>query len=98
MRFTEKIFRLWYSVDTVWEGMFSQRKSRLFHRAIAIRCAPKLPKNVLKALIVVDVVEGTAMAALPKMTMLLATRPKSFASVEDAITWAYVFPEEFLLI
>jgi len=56
--------------------------------AIAIRTAPKLPRDVLKAIVVVDVVEGTAVAALPKMTALLAARPKSFATKEDAIVWA----------
>jgi len=56
--------------------------------AIAIRTAPKLPRDVLKAIVVVDVVEGTAMAALPKMIALLAARPKSFATKEDAIAWA----------
>jgi len=56
--------------------------------AIAIRCSPSLPKNILKALVVVDVVEGTAMASLPKMTALLGSRPKSFNSVSDAISWA----------
>lgn len=36
---------------------------------------------------VIDVVEGSAMEALKSMQSYLATRPASFASVEDAIDW-----------
>jgi protein phosphatase methylesterase 1 len=37
--------------------------------------------------IVLDVVEGTAVEALPIMKSILAKRPDSFASVVDAIHW-----------
>ncbi|PWN87561.1 alpha/beta-hydrolase [Acaromyces ingoldii] len=36
---------------------------------------------------VLDVVEGTAMAALPSMKTIVAALPKGFDSVEDAIRW-----------
>ncbi|EFA84845.1 pyruvate kinase [Heterostelium album PN500] len=39
-------------------------------------------------LVVVDVVEGTAMSALPSMRAILAKRPASFNSVSDAIKWS----------
>ncbi|KAL7418315.1 Protein phosphatase methylesterase 1 [Cryptotrichosporon argae] len=38
-------------------------------------------------LVVLDVVEGTAVDALPLMKSILAKRPLSFASVTDAIRW-----------
>ncbi|KAG1657012.1 hypothetical protein FOA52_012013 [Chlamydomonas sp. UWO 241] len=37
---------------------------------------------------VIDVVEGTALAALPYMVGVLEARPASFASQEEAIAWA----------
>lgn len=36
---------------------------------------------------VVDVVEGTAMAALSNMQMVLSKRPTSFPSIEAAVMW-----------
>lgn len=39
------------------------------------------------ALIVIDVVEGTAVDALASMQSFLRSRPTSFKSVKDAITW-----------
>lgn len=41
-------------------------------------------------LIVMDVVEGTALQALPFMKALIQKRPTSFTSPEEAIHWAYV--------
>lgn len=41
----------------------------------------------IKALVVVDVVEGTALEALPKMTQILKNRPISFPSIESVIQW-----------
>jgi protein phosphatase methylesterase 1 len=35
-----------------------------------------------------DVVEGTAIEALPVMNKILRNRPSQFKSVEDAIKWA----------
>lgn len=40
------------------------------------------------ALVVLDVVEGTALEALPAMQAVLDKRPASFASLDDAVRWA----------
>lgn len=40
--------------------------------------------------IVIDVVEGTAIEALPFMNQIIADRPKHFDSLESAIKWTYV--------
>lgn len=37
---------------------------------------------------VIDVVEGTALASLDHMDRILAKRPQSFQSIEDAVHWA----------
>ena len=39
------------------------------------------------ALIVIDVVEGTALEALPAMEQIVLSKPKKFKSIEDAIRW-----------
>lgn len=44
----------------------------------------------IAGLIVMDVVEGTALQALPFMKALIQKRPTSFTSPEEAIHWAYV--------
>eukprot|EP01129_Flabellula_baltica_P015437 TRINITY_DN7871_c0_g1_i1.p1 TRINITY_DN7871_c0_g1~~TRINITY_DN7871_c0_g1_i1.p1 ORF type:complete len:322 (-),score=52.07 TRINITY_DN7871_c0_g1_i1:34-960(-) len=55
--------------------------------AIAIRTAIAMEGQVA-ALIVLDVVEGTAMESLPKMVAILQSRPHSFESPEEAISWS----------
>jgi protein phosphatase methylesterase 1 len=40
--------------------------------------------------IVIDVVEGTAIEALPFMNQIIANRPKHFDTVESAIKWWYI--------
>ncbi|KAF2367965.1 Alpha/beta hydrolase fold-1 [Trinorchestia longiramus] len=40
-------------------------------------------------LVVIDVVEGTAVAALSSMHSVLAARPASFASLQEAVLWSY---------
>ncbi|GIL46545.1 hypothetical protein Vafri_3510 [Volvox africanus] len=42
----------------------------------------------LEGVVVIDVVEGTALAALPHMMNVLAGRPSSFPSLEEAVAWA----------
>lgn len=42
----------------------------------------------LQGLVVIDVVEGTAMASLPHMATVLKQRPSSFPSLEAAVRWA----------
>lgn len=46
----------------------------------------KLPG--MKGLVVIDVVEGTAIAALPIMHRVIQSRPLSFPSVATAQAWA----------
>jgi len=39
---------------------------------------------------VIDVVEGTAIEALPFMNQIITDRPKHFDTLESAIKWAYL--------
>ena len=57
--------------------------------AIASKTVTLLPKGWVKGLILVDIVEGSAMDALPHMKKILSNRPKKFDSVDHAIKWAY---------
>lgn len=41
-----------------------------------------------QGMIIIDVVEGTAMEALPFMVTILNNRPKEFGSIEEAIKWS----------
>lgn len=61
--------------------------------AIAARCAAQLHESLetIVGLIVIDVVEGTAMDALQSMYNVLSSRPKSFPSLKNAIEWRQVF-------
>ena len=55
----------------------------------AMACALLLQEiTSLEGLIVIDVVEGTALASLPHMTSVLNQRPGKFASVEHMLQWA----------
>ncbi|KAM9997885.1 hypothetical protein ACTFIY_007541 [Dictyostelium cf. discoideum] len=56
--------------------------------AVVIKTSSTNRINNLFGLIVVDVVEGTALLALSSMKSILAKRPKSFDSVKDAIKWS----------
>lgn len=42
----------------------------------------------MQGVVVVDVVEGTAMASLPHMTSVLRARPRSFTTLNAAIQWS----------
>ena len=53
----------------------------------AVAVAALLPKNV-SGLVVMDVVEGTAMASLSAIRKFVNSRPASFASVAQAVRWA----------
>jgi len=53
--------------------------------AVAVHSAKQLANVV--GLVVIDVVEGTAMAALSSMRSFLSNRPQSFTSEENAIAW-----------
>ncbi|KAF2078060.1 hypothetical protein CYY_000611 [Polysphondylium violaceum] len=56
--------------------------------AVAVKAACSNKIENLTGLVVLDVVEGTAMSALSSMRSVLAKRPKSFESVSDAIKWS----------
>lgn len=55
--------------------------------AIAVRLAASKQLNKIVGLVVIDVVEGTAMSALPYMVSWLRARPASFATVEKAVRY-----------
>jgi len=55
--------------------------------AIAVRTSLEIP-DFVSCIIVLDVVEGTAMEALPMMKSILRQRPKSFESLTEAIRWS----------
>jgi protein phosphatase methylesterase 1 len=55
--------------------------------AIAVHTAASNYVNNLIALVVIDVVEGSALEALSSMQTFLQGRPKSFNSVEQAIEY-----------
>lgn len=55
--------------------------------AIAVRVAAKDHLSTLAGIVVLDVVEGTAMEALASMQSFLRSRPKRFQSLEQAIEW-----------
>lgn len=53
--------------------------------AVHVAHSDQLPSVV--GLVVIDVVEGTALGALANMQNFLRGRPQSFISIEDAIRW-----------
>lgn len=57
--------------------------------AIAVHAAATDQLPMIAGLIVIDVVEGTAMEALASMQSFLRSRPKQFLSLEQAIEWRY---------
>nr|CAG4636247.1 EOG090X07NZ [Eubosmina coregoni]SVE69851.1 EOG090X07NZ [Eubosmina coregoni] len=56
--------------------------------AVAVHAAATEQLPTLAGLIVIDVVEGTAMEALASMQSFLRSRPKHFPSLEQAIEWS----------
>merc|ERR1712241_562010 len=56
--------------------------------ALAVHAALEEQISGLIGLVVVDVVEGTALDALSSMQSFLRGRPKSFPSIENAIEWS----------
>ncbi|KAH7928324.1 protein phosphatase methylesterase [Leucogyrophana mollusca] len=57
--------------------------------SVVVRTCPLLQekKYAIAGVVVLDVVEGSAIDALPHMHALLNTRPEGFDSVEEAIEW-----------
>lgn len=62
--------------------------------AVVVHATPLLLKDKYRVsgVAVLDVVEGTALDALPHMPAVLNSRPEGFESVSDAIEWQYVLP------
>eukprot|EP00258_Populus_trichocarpa_P031638 XP_024447657.1 protein phosphatase methylesterase 1 isoform X3 [Populus trichocarpa] len=56
--------------------------------SVAVHVAAKKALPSLAGLVVVDVVEGTAMASLAHMQKLLSSRMQHFSSMEKAIEWS----------
>ncbi|KNA21684.1 hypothetical protein SOVF_040640 isoform A [Spinacia oleracea] len=56
--------------------------------SVAVHVAAKRTLPSLAGLVVVDVVEGTALASLVHMQKILSSRAKHFANVEKAIEWS----------
>lgn len=56
--------------------------------AIAVWVAVSKQLKQLEGLVVVDVVEGTALAALPHMMHVVDSRPTQFKSIDEAIAWS----------
>ena len=58
-------------------------------KATEIACNIDKFKNKIQGLIVIDVVEGSAIEALPHMEAIVKKRPLSFKDPQTAIQWAY---------
>nr|KYP52669.1 Protein phosphatase methylesterase 1 [Cajanus cajan] len=56
--------------------------------SIAVHVAARRSLTTLAGLVVVDVVEGTAMASLIHMQKILSNRMQHFSSIEKAIEWS----------
>lgn len=56
--------------------------------AVAVEVGAQSMLPNLVGLVVIDVVEGTAMEALVAMGRFIKSRPSSFASMEEAIKWS----------
>ncbi|XP_058201028.1 uncharacterized protein LOC131315834 isoform X5 [Rhododendron vialii] len=56
--------------------------------SVAIQVAAKKALSSLSGLVVVDVVEGTAMASLIHMQKILSSRMQYFSTIEKAIEWS----------
>jgi len=56
--------------------------------AIAVRAAATKRIAALEGIMVIDVVEGTALASLAYMRTVINKRPRSFESLEHAVKWA----------
>ena len=68
--------------------------------AVVVNTVPHLleAKYRVSGVAVLDVVEGTAIDALPHMPAILNSRPQGFDSVSDAIEWQYVLCIPYILL
>ena len=56
--------------------------------AVVVRCATKFSGRLrIGGVVVIDIVEGSALASLDCMIDILAKRPTSFLSEQHAIEW-----------
>lgn len=58
--------------------------------AVNVASSEKCPASLV-GVVVIDVVEGTALGALASMQSFLRSRPQSFNSIEDAVRWRLVY-------
>uniref|UniRef100_A0A0N4Z255 Protein phosphatase methylesterase 1 n=1 Tax=Parastrongyloides trichosuri TaxID=131310 RepID=A0A0N4Z255_PARTI len=85
--------RLITDIQEVYNKLYGDEKPKLLligHSlggAIATHLAARNVLPNFQALAVIDVVEGTAIAALTTMRLILDKRPSSFPDVESAIHW-----------
>ena len=47
-------------------------------------------KARIKAYVIIDVVEGSALDVLPMMEQIVKSRPQSFGSLEEVVKWGYM--------
>lgn len=79
----------------VWTEVFGSAKPKTvvvghsLGGAIAIGACLSPEIRSLAGAVVIDVVEGTAMASLPYMKQVVAKRPAEFATIQDFVKWAY---------
>jgi hypothetical protein len=68
--------------------------------AVVVNTVPHLleAKYRVSGVAVLDVVEGTALDALPHMPTVLNSRPEGFDGVSDAIEWQYVLSSRIPLV
>jgi protein phosphatase methylesterase 1 len=66
--------------------------------AVVVNAMSKGLGSIVKGIVVLDVVEGSAIESLSKMNTILATRPRQFSSVQEAIAWAYGIVFNLVLI
>ncbi|KAF6248317.1 Alpha/Beta hydrolase protein [Scenedesmus sp. NREL 46B-D3] len=83
-------------VVEVWKALFGGSSERVpmllvghsMGGALAVWAAATKELPGLDGVVVIDVVEGTALAALPHMMGVLSSRPAMFQSVQAAADWA----------
>lgn len=64
--------------------------------AVAIHVANSKRVKNISAVCALDIVEGTAIAALPAMPGVIRARPAWFRTIDAAIQWAYEFSGSFI--
>jgi len=84
-----KLKRLTSDLESVYTETVKGRTCVIIGHSMGGAIGVHLAKNVpASGLVVVDVVEGTALEALPAMEALLRGRPEQFKNKKHAIEWA----------